>query len=206
VGETTIFLVRHAQSLPLPDQPEPDWVLSAVGENQARGLAAILAGLGVRHAYTSPYVRCRQTLTPFAASAGIELLVHEGLRERRIAGRWLPDFRDVWRQSWADFSYALEGGESSWTCRARIAAALQEIAVRHAGETIAAASHGNAIGLFLHAVDASFGIEAASALRTPEIVKVVHAGGEFRWDKSFRAGDAFDALATDFRLTPGVIA
>jgi 2,3-bisphosphoglycerate-dependent phosphoglycerate mutase len=206
MAATTIYLVRHAQSLPLAHQPEPDWVLSPVGETQARALPCILAGLGVGRAYTSPYVRCRQTLEPFASRAGTELLVHEGLRERRIAAQWLPDFRDVWQRSWADFSYALEGGESSWACRTRIAAALQEIAVRHPDETIAAASHGNAIGLFLHALDPSFGIEAASALRTPEIVKVVHSGAEFRWDKSFRPGDTFDALATDFRLTPGVIA
>ena len=77
---------------------------------------------------------------------------------------------------------------------------------RHRGETVALGSHGNAIGLFLHYVDASFGIEQASALRTPEIVKVVHRGATFAHDRSFAAGEAFERLATDFRLTPGIVA
>jgi len=203
---TTVYLVRHAQSQPLAHQPEPDWELSPVGAEQARGLVPILAALGVRRAYSSPYRRCRETLRPFVETHRCELAMHEGLRERRIAGQWMPDFRDVWRRSWEDFSYALEGGESSWACRARIGAAVEEIVERHRGETVALGSHGNAIGLFLHSVDASFGIEQASALRTPEIVKVVHESGTFARDRSFSAGEAFERLATDFRLTPGIVA
>jgi len=203
---TTLYLVRHAQSLPLAHQPEPDWALSSLGVEQARGLAPILAALGVRRAYSSPYRRCCETLRPFVEMHGGELAVHEGLRERRFAGQWLPDFRDAWRRSWEDFSYALEGGESSWACRTRIGTAVEEIVQRHRGETVALGSHGNAIGLFLHYVDASFGIEQASALRTPEIVKVVHRGATFAHDRSFAAGEAFERLATDFRLTPGIVA
>jgi 2,3-bisphosphoglycerate-dependent phosphoglycerate mutase len=43
-------------------------------------------------------------------------------------------------------------------------------------------------------------------LRTPEIVKIVRIGPGWAWERSFSAGPAFDALATDFRLTPGVVA
>ena len=203
---TTLYLVRHAQSLPLAHQLESDWLLSPTGSAQARGLVTVLRGLGVQRVYTSPYRRCRDTLAPFAETHGLAVGMHEGLRERRIAGQWLPDFRDVWQRSWADFSYALEGGESSWTCRQRIAGAVEEIVEKHPGETIALGSHGNSIGLFMHYVDASFGIAHASALRTPEIVKVVHARGAFAWDRTFSAGAEFEQLATDFRLTPGIVA
>ena len=203
---TTLYLVRHAQSLPLAEQPESDWRLSPTGEAQAGGLVPILAGLGVRRVYSSPYHRCRETLAPFSAAHGIELVPHEGLRERRIATQWMADFRDVWRRSWEDFSFALDGGESSWTCRERIAAAVGEIARRHPDETLALGSHGNAIGLFMHYVDPAFGIKEASELRTPEILKVVHANGRLSWEKTFCAGEAFEQLATDFRLTPGIVA
>jgi 2,3-bisphosphoglycerate-dependent phosphoglycerate mutase len=203
---TTVYLVRHAQAHPHPDQPEPDWPLSAVGEGQARGLVPILQRLGVQRAFTSPYRRCRDTLAPFAAAAGLANTLHPGLRERRIAPQWQCDFREVWRRSWEDFSYALEGGEDSWTCRSRIAAAVAEIVAAHPGETLALASHGNAIGLFLHSVDATFGIADASALRTPELVRVVQRNGHLEWDRAFRAGADFDRLATDFRQTPNVIA
>ena len=203
---TTLYLVRHAQSLPLAHQAEPEWELSPTGAEQARGLVAVLRSLAVQRIYTSPYRRCRETLTPFAVVHGLEVALHEGLRERRFARQWMPDFRDAWKRSWEDFSYALEGGECSWTCRARMAAAVEEIARRHPGETIALGSHGNSIALFLHYVDASFGMAHASALRTPEIVKVVHRGGAFTWEKTFSAGAEFERLATDFRLTPGIVA
>ncbi|MSU51147.1 MAG: histidine phosphatase family protein [Opitutus sp.] len=188
---TTLFLVRHAQCLPLTEQPEPEWVLSALSAAQAHGLVPVLRSLGVERIYSSPYRRCRDTLAPFAAAHGIEVALHGGLRERRIAGQWVPDFREGWKRSWADFSYAHEGGEDSWTCRHRIAAAVGEIVQRHPGETLALGSHGNAIALFLHSVDPSFGMEAASALRTPEIVKVTHREGGFVWEKTFSAGEEF---------------
>ncbi len=55
-------------------------------------------------------------------------------------------------------------------------------------------------------VDPAFGLAEASALRTPEMLRVVRRGGRFTWDRSFEPGAAFDDLATDFRKTPGVIA
>ena len=203
---TTLYLIRHAQSRPHPDQTEADWPLSEVGEAQARGLADVLRPLGIQRLYCSPYRRCRDTLAPFAAEAGLAVISDDGLRERRIAGVWMSDFRDVWRRSWQDFSYALEGGESSWACRERVAAAAEAIAARHPGETIGLGSHGNAIGLLLNYVDPAFGLREASGLRTPEIVKVGRRGGRFFWDRTFAAGAAFDELATDFRATPGVVA
>ncbi len=203
---TTLYLVRHAQSQPSPEGPEPDWPLSALGTEQARGLAPILAGLGIATVYCSPYRRCRDTLEPFASQSGLEILLEPGLRERRIAPTWQRDFRQLWQRSWEDLSYALEGGESSLACKARIASTVESIAGRHEGETLALGSHGNAIALFLHHVDPSVGIREASAIRTPEIVRVTRSQGAFRWDRSFSAGERFDRLATHFSLTPGVVA
>jgi 2,3-bisphosphoglycerate-dependent phosphoglycerate mutase len=203
---TTLYLIRHAQALPRPEQSEPDWLLSPLGEDQARKLLSVLAPLGIQRLYSSPYRRCRETLAPFAEAAGLDLALDAGLRERRIASVWMSDFRETWRRSWEDFSYALDGGESSWTCRERIAAAIELLVARHAGETIALGSHGNSIGLFMNYVDPAFGLPEATRIRTPDILKVVHRDGRFVWDRSFAAGAAFDALATDFRATPGVIA
>lgn len=203
---TTLYLIRHAQALPLPEQAEPDWALSPTGERQACALVPVLQPFGIRRLYCSPYRRCRATFAPFAGQAGLDVALDSGLRERRISGAWVGDFRDAWRRSWEDFSYALEGGESSLVCRARIAAAVQAIVARHAGETIGVGSHGNAIGLFMNHVDPAFGLAEASRLRTPEVLKVLHRDGRFCWDRSFSAGETFDALATDFRATPGVVA
>ena len=114
---TTLYFVRHAQSLPLPKQPEPDWRLSPLGAEQAERLVPILRGLRIQRLYCSPFRRCRDTLAPFARASGIEIVPHPGLRERSIAQQWQSDFREFWRRSWEDFSYKLDGGESSQTCR-----------------------------------------------------------------------------------------
>lgn len=204
--ETTIYLVRHAQAQPSPHQLEADWDLSATGQAQASGLAAILTAFGIQRLYSSPYLRCRNTLKPFGATLGLEVVLHDGLRERKIAGKWMTDLRDPWRRSWEDFSYACDGGESSYACQERMSAAVTEIALRHPGETIGLGSHGNAIGLFMNFVAPDFGFEEASRLRTPELLRVRHGTGGFRWDRTFGPGATFDKLATDFRLTPGIIA
>lgn len=203
---TTVYLVRHAQANPLPNQAEPDWALSARGLAQAEALVPVLATLGIHRIYTSPFRRCCETMRPFAESAGLPLAVHDGLRERCLSSSWIGDFREVWQRSWADYSFALAGGESSHACRERMAAAVSEIVQRHSGETLALASHGFSIGLFLTTVDPSCGGVEASALRTPDLLKFTHDERGFRWHRDYRAGEAFDALATDFRQTPGIVA
>ena len=203
---TTLYLIRHAQALPRRDQEEPEWALSALGEEQARGLVPVLGELGLQRVFSSPFRRCRDTLTPFARATGLEVVLDPGLRERRLAREWISDFRDVWRRSWEDFSFAVDGGESSETCQTRIAAAVEAIVERRPGETIGVCSHGNAIGLFLNYVDPSFGLDQASAIRTPEISKVMRHKGLWTWQREFTAGPTFEALATDFRATPGIVA
>jgi len=203
---TTLYFIRHAQSLPLVAQPEPDWALSSVGEAQARGLVPVLRALDLRRLYSSPYRRCRDTLGPFARAAGLDVALDAGLRERRIAGGWISDFREVWRRSWEDPDFALAGGETSRACQQRVVAVTNAIVARHPGETIGLGSHGNAIALFLHHADPTFNVADASAIRTPEISKVVHRDGRYIWERAFSAGPEFEALATDFRETPGVVA
>ncbi len=203
---TTLYLVRHAQSQPLESVRDEEWALSPRGREQARSMVAVLRAFGVQRIYTSPFRRCQETLHPLAEATGLELVIHPGLRERSLGSQWIRDFREVWQRSWTDFSFAVEGGESSWVCRARIFEAAEEITRVHPHETIVLGSHGNAIGLFLNYVDPSAGVTEASALRTPEIIKVLHDGSRFRWDRSFRAGETFESIATDFRLTPGIVA
>lgn len=203
---TTLYFIRHAQAQPLPHQTEEEWALSERGEAQAAALAPVLATLGIDHLYTSPFRRSCDTLRPFADATGLPLTRHEGLRERCLTTGWIGDFREVWQKSWADFSYALAGGESSLVCRHRVVDAVNEIVRRHPGGTIALGSHGFAIGLFLTTLDPHFGVAQASAMRTPDLFRIVHDGTKVQWDRDFVPGEAFDRIATDFRQTPGIVA
>lgn len=202
---TTLVFVRHAQSQPSAAIEDPRWPLSDVGLRQAERIVPVLARLGISRLYSSPYLRCIKTVEPFAKAHGLKISEDAGLRERKIAPGWMLDFTSVWKNSWSDFSFALEGCEDSYTCQRRIVAAVKQLVSDHPGETIAVSSHGNAIALYLNACDPAFGVERASQLRNPELTRVhVASDGTVAIDENFDPGRDFDEIATSFHNTPGI--
>jgi phosphohistidine phosphatase SixA len=63
----TIVLVRHAEK----SGPTGDVGLSAVGQQRAQRLAAMLKDAEVRHIFTSDMIRTRDTAAPLARALGI---------------------------------------------------------------------------------------------------------------------------------------
>jgi broad specificity phosphatase PhoE/8-oxo-dGTP pyrophosphatase MutT (NUDIX family) len=79
----TLFLVRHGsagdrRSWTGEDRLRP---LSSRGERQAAGLAATLTDRTVEAIYTSPYLRCVQTVRPLADAIGLVAIEHPALAE-----------------------------------------------------------------------------------------------------------------------------
>ncbi len=177
--DTRIYLVRHAESAPSPDVPEPEWPLSGNGRTQAEALVPVLAELPISAVYSSPYPRAVDTIRPFADQAGLEVNPVRDLRERRLTSGMAP--RPRWREwlerTWAEFDWAPPGGESSAQCQRRVAASLRGLAMAHPGESVLAASHGNAIALFLNSLDASFGFEEWATLRNPDLFLISYGDG-----------------------------
>ena len=134
--ETEIYLIRHAQSFPSREQDFHAWPLSPLGHEQAAALADLLAPLEIRKLYCSPFVRCRETIRPFARAAGLQPVFHDGLGERLFRDGFVEDMRAAWLKSWEDFNFALPGGESSLAARHRFLAAVAEVASGHRGEAI----------------------------------------------------------------------
>ena len=171
VANTRIYLVRHAESAPSPDVPEPEWPLSEDGRTQANDLAHALAGLPISAVYSSPYPRAADTVQPFADRTGLNVILVDDLRERRLTSLMAP--RPQWREwlekAWAEFDWAPPGGESSAQCQRRVAESLLGIANAHPGKAILAVSHGNAIALFLNSIDPAFGFEEWAALSNPDL-------------------------------------
>ena len=96
-----LVLVRHGhagdkQSWRQADELRP---LSDRGHQQARGLLVSLSALAPARLVTSPYLRCRQTLMPWAARTGQVLESAEELRpdaDVTVLDRMLdPDADDV---------------------------------------------------------------------------------------------------------------
>ena len=126
-----LYLLRHAESAPTPDTPEPDWPLSETGEKQAHALAERLAGRRIAAVYSSPYRRAVETVRPFAQARGLPIRTDERLRERRLTDQWLDDHQAAVRRVWSDFDLALPGGESSAAAQKRVVASVGDLQTRH---------------------------------------------------------------------------
>ena len=113
-----------------------------------------------------------------ADQAELEINEVPDLRERRLFGSMAPadDWRESLAHTWADFDWAPPGGETSAVVQARVNAALLSLAAAHPGETIVAASHGNAIALFLNSIDPSFGFDEWKDLRNPDLFLIPYGG------------------------------
>lgn len=166
---STLYLLRHADSLASEDVPEPDWLLSASGRDQATALVPALASLGIDRVVTSPYRRAVQTVAPFARQHDITLHSDERLRERRLTDEWLDDHEAAVRATWDDFEHAHPGGESSAACQRRVVNAIAGWTERFPDDTLLLSSHGNVISFVLRHVDPDFGFPDWRAMQKPEL-------------------------------------
>ena len=87
-----LYLVRHAKAGSRRDFEGDDRErpLSRAGLEQAHGLTVMLGHLPISRIYSSPYVRCTQSVEPLAKKLGLELKLTEVLSEWEGPGA--PDF------------------------------------------------------------------------------------------------------------------
>jgi broad specificity phosphatase PhoE len=79
----TVYLVRHAKAGSRKAWKGDDELrpLSKAGKAQARALAKLLAGAGITRIFSSPHLRCRQTVEPLAQRIGVDIELSDALRE-----------------------------------------------------------------------------------------------------------------------------
>jgi len=78
-----IHLIRHGHAGHRkgwhgPDVERP---LSSRGQREAEGLAGELGGARIDVLWSSPFLRCRQTLAPLSAALGLDVIDQEALAE-----------------------------------------------------------------------------------------------------------------------------
>ena len=155
---TEIYLVRHGQSLGNEKRiylGHTDWDLTALGYDQAREAAKVLADVKLDAIYSSDLIRAMNTAKPHAELRGLQVVPCEGLREINV-GEWegvpvselLLDERFTvgWYKTFGNFT--LPGGECVFEAAKRVHKALLEIAERHSGGTVLATLHAAAIRAF----------------------------------------------------------
>ena len=165
-----LFIVRHGDALPGPDELIPSGVydnlpLSSIGREQAQSLAERLAPLHFDAMYSSPLRRCRETAAPLAERWGMTPIIVDDIREIRLGDiRPLPNDKqdiaalskalqerqvDIVRIAGASGHWDnIENSEPSKAFRQRVVHALDEIANNHIGERIIAFAHGGVINAY----------------------------------------------------------
>lgn len=170
-GAAELYLIRHGDALPDGDEIVPggtydDQPLSLLGRQQAEALSARFAGFPFDAIYSSPYRRARETAAPLAQRQGLEVLIEPEIREIRLGqvGNGLPKGVSpdeyatalrarldeiVRRVAATGYWSSIAGSEPSAEFRARVAAAIDGLAARHAGQRVALFSHGGVINAYL---------------------------------------------------------
>ncbi|MCC6237029.1 MAG: histidine phosphatase family protein [Dehalococcoidia bacterium] len=171
---TRLLLVRHGQTdaaVTGRTQGRVDNPLNATGHLQAQALAARLSGERPAALYSSPASRAVATAAPLANALGLEVHTDPRLLEMdygRLDDRTGAELRaqePEFMARWATDDPAdlrMPGGETMGEVQARMLAVVADLAHAHAGETVAAFSHGFAIRSLLCGV---LGVPLASFRR-----------------------------------------
>jgi broad specificity phosphatase PhoE len=156
---TRLLLARHAETA-APDRfhgAESDIGLSAAGAAQAELLGEFLKKSGAVAVYSSAMRRAVQTARPIARACDVVPASIAALHERRIGPLSGLSREEGWaiyaasKTRWiaGDLDHTHEGGESYNDVRMRVVPIFQELAARHAGETIIVVAHGVVIRVAL---------------------------------------------------------
>ena len=154
---TRIIAVRHGETSWNVDariQGQLDIALNDTGRWQARRVGSALSAEQLSAIYSSDLGRAHETARAIADAAGIAVVPHPGLRERRfgffedktsdeIHTTW-PEHAQNWKKRIPDWTPP-EGGESLLELRERVARTVTDLAARHRGEQIAVVAHGGVL-------------------------------------------------------------
>jgi len=152
---TRIHLARHGETdwnRELRWQGHSDVPLNERGREQARALAASVAGTSFAALYSSDLRRAAETAEIVAERLQLRVRVLPGLRELDI-GSWagftlaelkarVPDAVARWQR---DGEQAWDGGESHEAMAARVLEAIRSIAIQHGDQQVLVVSHGGPI-------------------------------------------------------------
>lgn len=147
---------------------------AAAGDTEGTArLAASLAELDLAAVYTSPLERALETARAVAGRHALSPAVRADLREIELGdvdGLQFEDYPAELQEALLDAPATVHfpGGESYEQLRSRVVAALSELVVQHAGQTVVVISHAGAIRAALAtwlsvAPDASFRIDQSFA-------------------------------------------
>lgn len=163
----TLFVVRHAKAR----GQEFDAQLTEEGRKQASQLAYFLAPYTVERIISSPFVRAKETITPFAQIKGIPIELDDRLGERVLSDTTLEGWKEKLRESFEDFSLKFPGGESNEEGLGRVKHLMNDL-LNAPEKTFVLVSHGNLTTLILNFFDQTYGYDHLMQLTNPDVFQI----------------------------------
>jgi probable phosphoglycerate mutase len=155
---TELVLIRHGETdmnRELRFQGHVNVALNATGLEQARRLAARMAGEKADAVYVSDLLRACQTAEPIAGELALRPVTDAGLREQcfgRVDGMRVDDIQRDHPEAWAgwlrfDEDFAMPEGESTRTFHARVIEAVRRLVAAHPRQTVVVVTHGGVLDM-----------------------------------------------------------
>lgn len=145
----TIYFVRHCET----DNSHRDDAgrpLTLRGKRDAERLIDFFEQQTIDVIYSSPYLRCIDTIQPLATERGLSVQTDDRLREREL-GRWLDDFDAFAGRQWGEEDFKIEGGESITEVKKRMRDFFRDRLIFGASpKTYLICSHGTALCALFH--------------------------------------------------------
>jgi probable phosphomutase (TIGR03848 family) len=152
-----IFLIRHGENEYTRTGKLAGWTsgvsLNAAGQKQAQALAERLKPVPIKHIYSSPLERARETAAPLAEARGLKVVIREGLGEVRY-GKWTGQSlkrlarMKLWRVvQGLPSAMQFPEGETIRGAQLRLVDELERIARAHLKDMVAVFSHSDPIKL-----------------------------------------------------------
>lgn len=165
MGDTIIYLVRHAQTVDekgIRNTSEDSQminemeILSVQGEEQARKLSQNLELKNIDAIWSSNYTRAKATAKYIANENNLQYNLDERLCERKLGNiedlaKFMDDkeTRDPSREQLAFPEFKTRDGESAQDTNKRMNEFIGEILEKYKGKRIAVVSHGGSIKFYL---------------------------------------------------------
>lgn len=155
---TEVVLIRHGETdmnRELRFQGHVDVALNAIGLEQARRLAARMAGEQADAVYASDLLRAQQTAHPIASTLALQPVPECGLREQsfgRVDGMRVDDIKEQHPEAWEGWlrfeqDYCMPEGESTRQFHGRVMEALQRIVAAHPRQKLVVVTHGGVLDM-----------------------------------------------------------
>ena len=172
---TTMYLLRHAEA----EGHGPNDGLTVNGTAVAEAVVSVLEALEVDSIFSSPVLRARETVQPFAKATGLALTTLPDLREHQTSLQGHVPDDALHERRFTERNLSRPGGESFNQAATRLRNMIKSLSRRPVYAPVLA-THGGLIASVLSAMYSDYGFEQAQDMPHPALFKLTHNHGTIR--------------------------